>query len=463
MGKLTGQTIAASYDQLLIVDDANGISASLQAVESADTDGSASALKISTNQVEVIPGSDSTTAFEVSQNGGIPVLSVDSTNQRVNIGSSTYYGTDGIAFEVNSVAPGTGVYGGVSIHTWEAGGASTGPQLTLARSKSDSAGNYAIVADNDRIGQIFFKGADSNSFALGATIVAYVDGSPSNGDMPARLVFATSADGSEAPANRMTIDSAGKVGIGTDSPDTYEFLHIQKSNSENIGIKVENTGANGAHFTLRGSADSGAKYNYISSRTEGGTEHWAIAGDGTASTMVMKTGGSERMRIDSSGNVTVSTGNLVIGTAGQGVTFSDTNTPAQSAGTGSSNTLDDYEEGTFTMGFTGATFADVLHTTGHYTKIGNMVHFHYYNNGMTISSASGAARLTGLPFTSMSTAQSYSQFTTVHGNSIDGSSPGGYIDVNQTAGTFVDLNNTLSASWINGADAYIMIQGVYSV
>ena len=266
-----------------------------------------------------------------------------------------------------------------------------------------------------------------------------------------------------ADATAITIDSSERVGIGTASPDTYEFLHIQKSNSENIGIKVENTGANGAHFTLRGSADSGAKYNYISSRTEGGTEHWAIAGDGTASTMVMKTGGSERMRIDSSGNVTVSTGNLVIGTAGQGVTFSDTNTPAQSAGTGSSNTLDDYEEGTFTMGFTGATFADVLHTTRHYTKIGNMVHFHYYNNGMTISSASGAARLTGLPFTSMSTAQSYSQFTTVHGNSIDGSSPGGYIDVNQTAGTFVDLNNTLSASWINGAYAYIMIQGVYSV
>jgi len=33
MAKLTGQTIADSYDQLLIVDAANGISASLQAKE----------------------------------------------------------------------------------------------------------------------------------------------------------------------------------------------------------------------------------------------------------------------------------------------------------------------------------------------------------------------------------------------------------------------------------------------
>ena len=38
MAKLTGQTIAASYDQLLIVTGADGLSSSLQAVESGDTD-----------------------------------------------------------------------------------------------------------------------------------------------------------------------------------------------------------------------------------------------------------------------------------------------------------------------------------------------------------------------------------------------------------------------------------------
>ena len=39
MAKLTGQTIADSYDQLLIVGDANGITSTAQAVESADTGG----------------------------------------------------------------------------------------------------------------------------------------------------------------------------------------------------------------------------------------------------------------------------------------------------------------------------------------------------------------------------------------------------------------------------------------
>ena len=89
MAKLTGQTIASSYDQLLIVNDADGISSSLQAIESADTGGSASSLKISTSKVEIIPASNSTALFEVSQADGTAVLSVDTSNARVGIGTAS--------------------------------------------------------------------------------------------------------------------------------------------------------------------------------------------------------------------------------------------------------------------------------------------------------------------------------------------------------------------------------------
>jgi len=89
MAKLTGQTIADSYDQLLIVDAASGISASLQAIEAGDTGGSASSLKISTSKCEVIPASNSTSLFEVSQADGTAVLSVDTTNARVGIGTDS--------------------------------------------------------------------------------------------------------------------------------------------------------------------------------------------------------------------------------------------------------------------------------------------------------------------------------------------------------------------------------------
>ena len=101
MAKLTGQTIAASYDQLLIVDDANGISASLQAIEAGDTGGSASSLKISTSKCEVIPASNSTSLFEVSQADGTAVLSVDTTNARVGIGTVAPAAILEVAKEVN--------------------------------------------------------------------------------------------------------------------------------------------------------------------------------------------------------------------------------------------------------------------------------------------------------------------------------------------------------------------------
>jgi len=51
MAKLTGQTVKASYDQLLIVGDADGITSTAQPVESADTGGNESLLYLSTTSV----------------------------------------------------------------------------------------------------------------------------------------------------------------------------------------------------------------------------------------------------------------------------------------------------------------------------------------------------------------------------------------------------------------------------
>ena len=86
MGKLTGQTIADSYDQLVIVDDADGINSSLQPLESADTGGNVSALQIATNLVKVKPSaSDEAKAFSVNKADDTGIMSVDSVAEQVNI------------------------------------------------------------------------------------------------------------------------------------------------------------------------------------------------------------------------------------------------------------------------------------------------------------------------------------------------------------------------------------------
>ena len=68
------------------------------------------------------------------------------------------------------------------------------------------------------------------------------------------------------------------------------------------------------------------------------------------------------------------------------------------------NSLDDYEEGTFTGTFTATTSApDSAQTaTGYYTKVGNICFITWYINDCNMTGASGQMRVSGLPFTAKS-------------------------------------------------------------
>jgi hypothetical protein len=79
------------------------------------------------------------------------------------------------------------------------------------------SGGPSVVQSGDDLGNLVFAGYDGNSYASAATIKGEVDGTPGDGDMPGRLSFRTSADGSESPSERMRIDSSGRLLIGTTS------------------------------------------------------------------------------------------------------------------------------------------------------------------------------------------------------------------------------------------------------
>ena len=95
------------------------------------------------------------------------------------------------------------------------------------------------------------------------------------------------------------------------------------------------------------------------------------------------------------GDQTIVAGNLVIGTAGKGIDFSAT------PGTGTSELLDDYEEGTWTPTFNrGSSQPTVTYTNqvGSYTKIGRQVTAVFDITASSISGGSGDAIIGGLPF-----------------------------------------------------------------
>jgi hypothetical protein len=97
------------------------------------------------------------------------------------------------------------------------------------------------------------------------------------------------------------------------------------------------------------------------------------------------------------GNLRLGTGNLVIGTSGKGIDFSAT------AGTGTSELLADYEEGTWTPvlafggGTTGITYTSRDAT---YTKVGRLVRITCKIVLSNKGSSTGDATITGLPFSS---------------------------------------------------------------
>jgi len=105
----------------------------------------------------------------------------------------------------------------VNIHRHRANG--LGGYLSLSKSRSDTK-DFTIVQDGDELGTISFQGADGSQFQQAAQIQAEVDGTPSSADMPGRIVFLTTPDGSGTPTERMRIDSAGRVGIGTTDPSS---------------------------------------------------------------------------------------------------------------------------------------------------------------------------------------------------------------------------------------------------
>ncbi len=95
------------------------------------------------------------------------------------------------------------------------------------------------------------------------------------------------------------------------------------------------------------------------------------------------------------GDVTLSTGNLVIGTSGKGIDFSAT------PGTGTSELLADYEEGTFSPTIIGATTAGTGTYSlqlGRYTRVGRAVYIQI-QLAWSAHTGTGNMKVAGLPFT----------------------------------------------------------------
>lgn len=141
--------------------------------------------------------------------------------------------------------------------------------------------------------------------------------------------------------------------------------------------------------------------------------------------------------VNSAGNLkavaTIAVGNATPSTSGAGITF-----PATQSASSDANTLDDYEEGTWTptISYT-STDGDLSYLTqvGRYTKVGNIVTI---TGQVTFSetTASGSVRIASLPFTSVNLSN-YRSASGVYFDGMAGITNAGYGRIQENSTLFV--------------------------
>jgi hypothetical protein len=191
----------------------------------------------------------------------------------------------------------------------------------------------------------------------------------------------TAVGGSTFSTPDMVISSTGNVGIGTSSPASGagadRVLTIAGTASAIVPTLVLAPHVGNAHELI--------SYN--------GT--FSIYNSSTLQASLNNSGGFKVLN-------TIGVGNATPSSSGAGITF-----PADATVSASSNanTLDDYEEGTWTPNQgSGLTVVGTFSSSGKYTKIGNLVTVNFQVNGTTSIACSSVGQIsTNLPFSIVAT------------------------------------------------------------
>jgi len=306
----------------------------------------------------------------------------------------------------------------------------------------DANFNTGLTIGNTTVGLGNTVTTLGNVTLTNATIVANTSSIAANA-----VVYTTSTGNLTGNASVFSVNGSN-VGIGTSSPT----VPLQIGNFAGEGLRLTSTSTNGSKLQLFSNAQSTNQFQ-IGQGYASGTDNIAYIYNGANADMLFATNATERMRINSSGFVGISTSspnfpltvvsngaytaaagffspnasyfnlalacgygnaNMYISSAGTtdeslrfinsgggevlriqktgGITFNNSSALTNS-------TLNDYETGTWTPVMNPGSTTTYTSQNGRYTKIGNMV-YAYFSITINAINTANTTKLYGLPFTS---------------------------------------------------------------
>ena len=291
------------------------------------------------------------------------------------LGGIILNGYGGIAFETNGTNERLRIDSSGKVNIGNTGSSWVGP-LSIGSGASGQGQVLQLYSNSDTYGGVWFGDADSGAGRYVGAIYYYHDNNYMRFDTGGSERLRINSSGqllSGVTGNAGAADANAVFGGGGDAgTGNHGKIYITQSSSNPsansaIGfIGFSNQDLNNVPFAFMGVyADADHGSNDYPSRFA----FWTTP-DGSSSA-------SEKLRIASGGDVTVQTGNLVIGTSGKGINFS---ADANASGA-SGEILDDYEEGNWTP--TSGSPEYWTSPVGTYVKIGRMVHaaFQVVQNG----------------------------------------------------------------------------------
>ena len=294
-----------------------------------------------------------------------------------------------------------------------------------------------------------------------------------------------------ADAIAITIDSSENVGIGV-TPESWLSIIRALQIGGNGSLSCDTSAGAGKTLSLGNNVYHDGARKYISTDEatrydqNDGKHTFFVSPSGTADSAISWT---TAMTIDNSGNVTVGTGNLEIGTIGVvGKTANDVNIYSTDSGhnglrmhvngilptdntgtivdadadlgdpsyrfkdlylsgglkvggTGTANTLDDYEEGTWTPTTNGGSWTITTHKAT-YTKIGNLVSLQFYfevSNGVA-----SRIEIGGMPFATYNNGY--------NNGSADTNTLGHVGTRTQSSASYFIIKRANNNSWVNSSE-----------